>query len=86
VINEACALALAADVGDESQAVKVEANRSGELFAIVVRDRGQGLRHATAAEGDRRHLGLQLISKLSREFEVTEGDEGETELRMLLAL
>jgi hypothetical protein len=31
--------------------VRVEANRSGALFSIIIRDRGQGLRRATACDG-----------------------------------
>jgi anti-sigma regulatory factor (Ser/Thr protein kinase) len=86
VINEACALALTGDAGGEARPVRIEANRSGGHFSIIVRDRGQGLRRATAGNGDRQHLGLQLISGLSREFEIAEADNGGTELRMLLAL
>jgi anti-sigma regulatory factor (Ser/Thr protein kinase) len=85
VVTEACTLAVR--VGPpKAGPIRLEVHRKSQELAILVRERGEGLKQITSGDGDRLPLSLKLISTFSSHFEVSEHHEGETALSIRMPL
>lgn len=85
VVSEACSLAVSGS-RPGSGPVRVEVLRDDQEFAIVVRERGDGLKQIAAVDGDSLPLSLKIITRFSSHFEVSEQGSGETALHIRLPL
>jgi anti-sigma regulatory factor (Ser/Thr protein kinase) len=85
VVTEACSNVVIHAYGDRPQgSLEVEAECEAAEFGVVVRDYGSGFRAPALAETDSLRLGLALISTLSSSFDVSEHQDGGTEVSVRL--
>jgi anti-sigma regulatory factor (Ser/Thr protein kinase) len=86
VVSEAAANVVRHAYPDGGGSFQVEAEDRGGELAVVVRDSGQGLQPQVVAESDSFRLGLGLIARLSRHFEIGDAAGGGTEVRIQMPL
>jgi serine/threonine-protein kinase RsbW len=87
VVTEVCANVVRHAYPREAGSFDIEAFPEGADLAVVVRDRGVGIRpKPPGRREDSLQMGLGLISQLSRRFEIGSGAEGGTVVRMHLPL
>lgn len=86
IVTEACSNVVRHAYPSEPGIFEVEAFPVGGNLSVVVRDFGEGMRARLSIGQPSMHIGLGLISELSSHFEISDGSDGGTEVRMQVPL